>query len=673
MSTDNDGIVETNDKLAIKCTQVTLTKGLEPCGGTVGKDGRCTTCNNIAKLAQYHYELLQRQDGMFSLLDKTSNISILFFNKLSDSNQNKIKKITKLPDLVISTAIAELEQQINLLAYNPKDTPHEVEPSQNEKDMAMKIVKSPQLFYHIKEFFKKGFYIDEIKHYRWITGEEDTSLLVTVLAIQIAIRTKTGIVWLTGTPATGKDTIVRLVLAISPIKYSGQTHQTLGALRYGQTQETIELDYVSDVQKFEGESARELRHLRDGDAGSITSYATPNRENGEMDVRTVKTKTPKIYTVNDLTEDGAVLSGSINIEMDESEEQTRRVKEEEYAVERGEHMFTSKVEQIVMKEVFRIICREDLPDPDKQIIIPYALSEICGELFSSKATDSRRDIPKFFEIVKTIHWMRRHQLPKEQWYICDWVDFYLACKIAGKAIQSTMPELKENEINVLHALKYYHDNASDFKKDGGATAKMITDSGWCSKLQQPTVKNILRGLLKKGYCTLDKGNGQFTYYLHSNYWHSFVSVSPISPELLNKLTLMVINHSTEKLAKQEVPFFTVDPISGCIVDVVYNNNQYTLQIKTEKESQAKTELFSGVLSDHVIELKMPKEPQVAHRCDSVELIEAKEDATLDEGTEGFLSEEESEIIHIPTKEEILEKAKEMMKQTTIERDSISKT
>ncbi len=561
----------------LKCTTINLLGGsMDTCGGKVNKDGKCTKCGTIAEMNQYGWNIEAHLgiEKEYHLIDIGSKNTVKVFNKINDYAETTVRKLTHIPMLVVARKFTELKTEaLKITTPIDKETEKEFLPSTLQLATAQWLVKDYTFFYRVLEFYKKGYYIPAIKFKRYVVGEGENALLVTALIIQVALRTKNGLIWLEGTPATGKDTLVRMALDILPVKHNSLTHQTLGAMRYDQTEDTLEIEYISDAKQYEGEEARELRNRRTGDAGSTTQYANKNKDSGEMDTITVKRNVPIIATVNDLTKDNAVKSGSITIHMDDSEELTRKIKEEQLRELQGLHIFATDNEIAIFREAMRIICRDKVPDNNKQIVVPYAEAELIDLLFSSKITDSRRDIPKFFEIVKTLHWMRRHGLPKSQWYICDWVDLYLACRIGINAIRATFPELTKQELNVLNAIMYYHRERTTEEKNGGATSKEITDTYYCNGLAQGTVKNFLTSLKDKGYITLDKSGGQYSWYLNLNQitrgkdpadiskvgWSHVVQ---ISPELLYN----VVNKVVEKYnVLFDINLKVVDPINGKIV------------------------------------------------------------------------------------------------------------
>ncbi|MHA1722832.1 MAG: hypothetical protein ACTSXW_07135 [Candidatus Baldrarchaeia archaeon] len=139
---------------------------------------------------------------------------------------------------------------------------------------ALELLKSPMFFYELGKLLEKGWVLQRINRPRFVLGEEQNKRLLPLLILGVK-KGYTGLIQLVGESGTGKDTMVRLSLDLlrEAVKYIERGYITPASLRYSQNLRDVDLLYVPDIERMQGEIGRTLRLHRADDGGIISEYA----------------------------------------------------------------------------------------------------------------------------------------------------------------------------------------------------------------------------------------------------------------------------------------------------------------------------------------------------------------------------------------------------------------
>jgi hypothetical protein len=511
----------------------------------------CTNCQKIS-VEDYGWKL--NPEGKQYVLYNKDAEAIDSFSKKSDANINKIAKTTGIPVEIITPYFTNIELAAKTPPPQPK--PQAVEMKFDDPDLrnqALEILQNAAFFYMMAEPFRKGIYIPELHKTRFVIGEDELVRLLGVFAIGAVYCKETPIIIVQGDGGTDKDGLVLAWLELLvDVKAEMRSMVTAASFRYSPNLSSIDLLYVSDVQKIEGDFARELRHGRGDDLGNKSEYALKDPENNTMTTECVSIpKYAKVFTTNEVPKDTPLLSGCWLVRSDNSVNLTKQVQES--ILRRAENNFQQCTgrEIELWRYVFHIMCTEELLE--KPIVVPWA--RLLQVVLSANKSERRRDPDKLLGLIRTVAWMRRFQKPTERRGEADAIDLVTALRIGSTVLAETMSGLDKTKRKILHTVR----NEQNTNGRGMTTREIATSVG----VDQKTASNRCGELISEGYLLCDK-YGERRYFIHPSVLYFETGVG-FPPKSQSELVKAVLEYSRSN--QQPLPQKMVDPITGHIANV----------------------------------------------------------------------------------------------------------
>jgi hypothetical protein len=196
--------------------------------------------------------------------------------------------------------------------------------SKDVKKRAWTLVKDPAFLFNFGKDLEKGMFMPGINRVRYVIGEEETKrhLAVNIAAARMDRDT---INILYGGFATVKDTMVKMIFRLMGARYVRRGYLTAAGFRYSKEIEGVDVLYLPEAD-LSGEKGRQMRFMRSDDGGFEFEYSYKSKETGLMETETQKVGIKTIViTTNDVTFDGAIVSGGWLFESDNSKELTEKV------------------------------------------------------------------------------------------------------------------------------------------------------------------------------------------------------------------------------------------------------------------------------------------------------------------------------------------------------------
>lgn len=371
---------------------------------------------------------------------------------------------------------------------------------------ALELLKSPMFFYELGKLLEKGWVLQRINRPRFVLGEEQNKRLLPLLILGVK-KGYTGLIQLVGESGTGKDTMVRLSLDLlrEAVKYIERGYITPASLRYSQNLRDVDLLYVPDIERMQGEMGRTLRLHRADDGGIISEYAYMDQRSQRMTTETVYMPIKGIITTtNVMNISPSLKSGMWRLETSSSPELTKKIMLEKLRLHEGKRSVLSpdSEELKVWRTAFKILVEEVNVDPK----IPYA--ERLIDLFNTDRSESRRDPDKLCELIKIVAICRYFQKPEDKRDEADLTDLYIALRLGSRAIERTIFDLTEEEKFILKTVENVCDG-----QDGGVTVNEVLDLvGSFLGYSRRTVYEKLEGLVAKGYLHKERKGRENVYH-----------------------------------------------------------------------------------------------------------------------------------------------------------------
>jgi len=395
----------------------------------------------------------------------------------------------------------------------PKEEKEKVEEkkeySEDVKQRARMLINDPAFLFNFGKDLEKGMFMPEINKVRYILGEEETKRHLGV-NLAAARMDRDTINIFHGGFATVKDTMVKMLFRLTGARYVRRGYLTAAGFRYSKEIEGVDVLYLPEAD-LSGEKGRQMRFMRTDDGGFEFEYSYKSKETGLMVTETQKVGIKTIViTTNDVTFDGAIVSGGWLFESDNSKELTEKVVPEKLKDYVEKRKILSEEEIEIWNCAFDILTESnDIPEFIK---IPYAPNLVV--LFDLKRSESRRSPEKVGELIRNIAILRRYQKPEEYRDRADVIDLFIAMRIGKAAISETVSELTKKEHDVYDTVKkleaknkaeYTQASLEDIKKiPDGATVKQISmvlttfPSDTCYRLAESIFDKGLFARSKKG-------------------------------------------------------------------------------------------------------------------------------------------------------------------------------
>ena len=452
------------------------------------------------------------------------------------------------------------EKAQELLQQLQERRPEPLDPELREK--ALELLRDPAFFYKLGFVMERGFKVPKLNKVRFVIGEERNKRLLPLLIGASAKMKLTNIIRYIGEIGTGKDSLIRLSLALCEggVSHVERGYLTGGGLRYSRSIKEADILYIPDSPELRGETGRQLRLMRADDGGLVYEYAYQDPKTWRME--TVEEKVPVkmiVTSSNEVRVDPALESGAWTLQSDSSEELTLRVQREKLKFRAGRRPTFPEDELEVWKAAFQIALTEEIPG---EILIPYAESLIC--LMSAEQTEQRRSPDKLCDLIETIAFWRRFQKPLEKRCEADLADLYIALQLGLDALTKTLAPLDDKEQFILNIVK-------EAGVDELATVRYVAEK---TRMGYKTAYKYLERLVDKGYLAKDKsGNKNFYVPIQRNIEGNLLLTSIRSFEAVTQLMEQILS-SDENFSTSTLPPTTfIDPVTGDEITLELNEGQ----------------------------------------------------------------------------------------------------
>ncbi len=312
-----------------------------------------------------------------------------------------------------------------------KKSEPEEEISEEQMKALVKLLERPDLLSFIDQALyerkpESGFIIGEI--------ESKHVLNFNCVGARLGVAT---INTLKGASSIGKTNTANIVTGLHRTKKVGSLSDT--ALKYAKDMDDIDVLYIQETCEDEFKT-KETRLMSDDDDGFIAETTIKNPETNEFEVqRTVIPVKTLVTTTTAMELDPEFATRNFIIPVDDSEEQTKRIIEENFKTtekklqeRNNETQFNHKYDQL--KEAFTILKEYD-------VLIPFE-SDLL-EIFPTSNPQTRRDSKKLIKLISCSALLFQYQRCRsesedENFLVASWVDLVHALVLGAPILEATL-------------------------------------------------------------------------------------------------------------------------------------------------------------------------------------------------------------------------------------------
>lgn len=314
--------------------------------------------------------------------------------------------------------------------------------SEQKRKELIEILKKPDLLSFIDEALYErspddGFIIGEV--------ESKHTLNFNCVGARLGLST---INTLKGASSIGKTNTANVVTGLHRTKKVGSLSDT--ALKYAEDLGNIDILYIQETLEEEFKN-KETRLMSADDGGFIAETTIKNPKTGEFEVQqtTIPVKT-LVTTTTAIELDPEFASRNFIIPVDDSEEQTKRILEENFKSTekklqeiKGEMDFNTKYKDL--KESYNLL-------KIFTVLIPYE-SDLL-EIFPTSNPRARRDSKKLMQLIKESALLFQFQrcsakLNDEPVLVASWADLAHAIILGGPILEATLTGFDKRLIEAL--------------------------------------------------------------------------------------------------------------------------------------------------------------------------------------------------------------------------------
>ena len=332
--------------------------------------------------------------------------------------------------------------------------------SEERRKELIEILKKPDLLSFIdKALYERspddGFIIGEV--------ESKHTLNFNCVGARLGLST---INTLKGASSIGKTNTANVVTGLHRTKKVGSLSDT--ALKYADDLHHIDILYIQETLEEEFKN-KETRLMSADDGGFIAETTIKNPKTGEFEVQqtTIPVKT-LVTTTTAIELDPEFASRNFIIPVDDSEEQTKRILEENFKS-------TEKKLQEIKGEMDFNIKYMDIKDSYNllkifTVLIPYEADLL--EIFPTSNPRARRDSKKLMQLIKEsallFQFQRcRAELNDQPVLVASWADLAHAIILGGPILEATLTGFDKRLIEALPVIYELID------EDGYVTTKSL--------------------------------------------------------------------------------------------------------------------------------------------------------------------------------------------------------
>jgi Mn-dependent DtxR family transcriptional regulator len=341
--------------------------------------------------------------------------------------------------VLLSPMQEEVEENPDFELVNDDQTE---EISEEQREKLIEILKKPDLL----SFIDKALY-ERSPDDGFIIGEVESKHILNFNCVGARLGLST-INTLKGGSSIGKTNTANVVTGLHRTKKVGSLSDT--ALKYADDLDHIDILYIQETLEEEFKN-KETRLMSADDGGFIAETTVKNPKTGQFEVQqtTIPVKT-LVTTTTAIELDPEFASRNFIIPVDDSEEQTKRILEENFKSTekklqeiKGEINFNSKYK--LLSESYKIL----LP---YTVLIPF--EKDLMDIFPTSNPRARRDSKKLMQLIKESALLFQYQrcsweLNEKPILVASWADLAHAILLGGPILEATLTGFDKRLIEAL--------------------------------------------------------------------------------------------------------------------------------------------------------------------------------------------------------------------------------
>ena len=394
---------------------------------------------------KYFQRKISNRNGLDVKIDKRDKILIQTLN-----NREKIEKkeILEFLDEIGSYLcenrihLTQLDEDIINVAMESTEKIDEEVFSKEKFEELIEILRRPDILCFIDQALyerkpESGFIIGEI--------ESKHVLNFNCVGARLGVAT---INTLKGASSIGKTNTANIVTGLHRTKKVGSLSDT--ALKYAKDMDNIDVLYIHETCEDEFKT-KETRLMSDDDEGFIAETTIKNPETNEFEVqRTIIPVKTLVTTTTAMELDPEFATRNFIIPVDDSEEQTKRIIEENFKTtekklqeRNNKTKFNHKYDQL--KEAFTLLKEYD-------VLIPFE-SDLF-EIFPTSNPQTRRDSKKLIKLIACSALLFQYQRCSsesdgENFLVASWVDLVHALVLGAPILEATLTGFDKRLLDTL--------------------------------------------------------------------------------------------------------------------------------------------------------------------------------------------------------------------------------
>ena len=418
---------------------------------------------NGSKPKKFHRKLRNR-DGLDIENKKRDQALIKHLNTRTGIEKNEIKEFLEEAGVFIDenrTILSPIQEEVEeneLKDIVNEDETEEI--SEEHRKELVEILKKPDLL----SFIDKALY-ERLPEDGFIIGEVESKHVLNLNCIGARLGLST-INTLKGGSSIGKTNTANVVCGLHRTKKVGSLSPT--ALKYAEDLGRYDILYIQETLEDEFKN-KETRLMSADDGGFIAETTIKNPRTGEFEVQqtTIPVKT-LVTTTTAIELEPEFATRNFIIPVDDSEEQTRRILEENFKStkktlqqKRGEINFNQKYK--LLSESYNLL-------KGYTVLIPF--EEDLVNIFPVSDPRARRDSKKLLQLIKESALLFQYQRCTGEMdgipvLIASWVDLAYAILLGGEIMEATLTGFDKRLIETLPIIYEIID------EDGFVTTKSL--------------------------------------------------------------------------------------------------------------------------------------------------------------------------------------------------------
>ncbi|QUH24189.1 hypothetical protein HYG87_10685 [Methanobacterium alkalithermotolerans] len=372
---------------------------------------------------------------------------VKYLNNHTGIPREKIREFLNEAGIFIENNRGLLNNETDFALENPeedaqKDPGSKEELSEERRNELIEILSRPDLLSYIDEALyerppNKGFIIGEV--------ESKHTLNFNCIGARLGLST---INTLKGESSIGKTNTANVVTGLHRIKKVGSLSDT--ALKYADDLDQVDIIYIQETLEEEFNN-KQTRLMSADDGGFVAETTIKNPKTGQFEVqKTVIPVKTLVTTTTAIELDPEFASRNFIIPVDDSEEQTKRILEENFKTTektlqeiKGEMNFDYKYKNL--KDAFQLL-------KEYIVLIPFE-SELL-DIFPTNNPRARRDSKKLMQLIKESALLFQYQrcrakLNEKPVLVASWIDLAHSIILGGPILEATLTGFDKRLLEAL--------------------------------------------------------------------------------------------------------------------------------------------------------------------------------------------------------------------------------